>query len=101
MKRHTHKLTLCAVAALTVCSTFSTGCEPLNWFGTGFSLNFVVPLGLAGTPGLLNPFGIVQAVVNTALGLTSSGSSSSAYTTPASSTNPPAIYVPGIGTVIQ
>ncbi len=43
------------------------------------SINYIVPLGFAGTPGVFNPFGIVQAFVNSWLGtvLPSSGSSSS------------------------
>jgi hypothetical protein len=101
MKRSTRKLTIWAMAALVTCSTFSIGCEPLNWFGTGFSLNFVIPLGLGGTPGLLNPFGIVQAIVNSALGVGTSGESTATFPVPAASTTPSAIFVPGIGTVVQ
>ncbi|HVP12843.1 MAG TPA: hypothetical protein VMV94_16840 [Phycisphaerae bacterium] len=98
MKRATSKLTIWALVALMFCSTFAIGCEPLNWFGTGFSVNFVVPLGLAGTPGLLNPFGIVQAVVNAALGVTTTTEGTAAFPVPATSTTP-TVTLPGLGTV--
>jgi len=64
MKRKGRKITTWMVAGILISSTFSAGCEPSGWFGSNFSMNVVVPLGLAGTPGLLNPFGIVQAWVN-------------------------------------
>jgi len=72
--------------ALLVCLTLSTGCNPINWFSGG-SVNVIVPMGLGGSPGLLNPFGIVQALVNAALGLTASGDEASAYPVPSSSTD--------------
>jgi len=52
---------------------FATGCD-----ANDLTINYILPLGLAGTPGLLNPFGIVQAFVNSWLGtILPSGSSSS------------------------
>lgn len=72
---------------LLVCVTFSTGCNPANWFSGGASVNVIVPMGLAGSPGLLNPFGIVQAIVNAALGLTATGEEAATYALPSSSTD--------------
>lgn len=71
-----------AVLATVCCSAFVAGCEPLGFFGPNLGINLIVPLGLNGNPGVLNPFGIVQALVNTAI--TSGGSA----TGPAAGTAP-------------
>lgn len=55
--------------SLVLSATLATGCEPLNWFGTNLTITNIVPVGLGGSPGLLNPFGIVQAFVNSLLGI--------------------------------
>ena len=54
--------------ALLACSALCSGCDPASWFGSNMNVNVVMPLGLGGTPGRLNPFGIVQAFVNSMLG---------------------------------
>jgi hypothetical protein len=64
MKRARRPITIAALLAILLCSTFSTGCNPLGWFGSNFTLTLYIPLGLDGTPGILNPFGIFQALVD-------------------------------------
>lgn len=66
-KRAYRKAVNGAMVALLACSALCSGCEPANWFGN-MNVNVVMPLGLGGTPGRLNPFGIVQAFVNSMLG---------------------------------
>lgn len=61
-----------ALAGILLCSPLSGGCDVLSFFGPNFSMDIVIPLGLGGSPGLLNPFGAVQAAVNAMLGLDSS-----------------------------
>ena len=98
MKRSTRILTIWALAALVACSTFSAGCDPLNSLN---SVNVIVPLGLAGTPGLLNPFGLIQALVNSALGTGTGGTETPAtFPTPAASTLPPSVIEPGTGIIL-
>ncbi len=80
---------------LVVCAVLTAGCEPLGWIGPNFNVYTVVPLGLGGSPGLLNPFGIVQALVNALLGIDAGGSASQAYVTP----QPPAPVNPAIPVV--
>jgi hypothetical protein len=83
MKRLRRNVVALVLTGLLICAPLSSGCEPINWFGPNFSLDLVIPLGLGGTPGLLNPFGIVQALVNALFGATSAGATSSAsYPTP-------------------
>ena len=65
--------TLCTLIALLTCSTLSTGCNPLSWFGPNLTIGVTIPLGLGGNPGLFNPFGIVQALVNSLLNQTVGG----------------------------
>lgn len=84
--------------ALLLCSTFSIGCEPANWVSNG-TLNIIVPMGLAGSPGLLNPFGIVQAIVNAALGVGSSGEAAAAYALPSTPSTTSSAN-PAIGVVV-
>lgn len=67
MKPKRRMLTL-VLAATLACSTLSAGCSPVGFFGPNFTLSLVIPLGLSGTPGLFNPFGIVQSLVNSLLG---------------------------------
>lgn len=87
MKRERKRITRLTAICLTTAALFATGCDANN-----LSINYVLPLGLAGTPGLLNPFGIVQAFVNAWLGTilpsssSSSASSSSGSTTAGSPT---------------
>jgi hypothetical protein len=98
MKRNTRIFTIWAMAALAVCSTCSTGCDPLNSIN---SLNIIIPLGLGGTPGLLNPFGIIQAMVNSALGTgTTTDGTTATFPVPEASTLPPSVIEPGTGIVI-
>ena len=82
-------ITRISVAGLLTGALFTAGCD-----GSDINLNFVVPVGLGGTPGLLNPFGITQAFVNAWLnsvlpsGSSSSSSSSTGTTTGSASPNP-------------
>lgn len=76
MKLKRRTLSVWALVGLLTFATFSAGCEPAHWFGSGLNVNVVVPMGLGGTPGLLNPFGIVQAIVNSMLGTSSSSGES-------------------------
>ncbi len=64
------RLTGTIILLALMLSVASAGCSPLGFFGPNFNLSIVVPLGLNGTPGVLNPFGIVQAVVNALIGST-------------------------------
>lgn len=99
MRRHQRTISTWAILAVLACSFLSTGCEPLNWFGNNLSLNFVVPLGLGGTPGVFNPFGIVQALVNAALG--ADESSNSAYENPAAAPTDTTTYDPAVNVVLD
>jgi hypothetical protein len=64
MNRTNRRATRPVLLAAVLCGVFSTGCP----FGGNVSINAVVPLGLGGSPGAYNPFGIVQALVNSLLG---------------------------------
>lgn len=75
-------------------SIFSTGCDPVDWVGPNLTIFLSVPFGLGGNPGLLNPFGIVQALVNNALGVTATGTTGDGA---AANTAPQA--TPNIGTI--
>lgn len=83
MRRTRHRMLRLALAGLIACSTLSGGCFLMR---DNVSINLIIPLGFGGSPGVFNPFGIVQAVVNSLLGLslsgTGSGGDSSASTTP-------------------
>ena len=75
MIRHTKRLTSWTLAACIGASALSTGCaidNPLGFIGPNLTINLVLPLGLNGNPGLLNPFGIIQALVTGSLGLAAS-----------------------------
>lgn len=74
-------------------SIFSTGCDPVDWVGPNLTIFLSVPFGLGGNPGLLNPFGIVQALVNNALGINTNGTTDNA----AADAAPQA--VPNIGSI--
>jgi hypothetical protein len=99
MKRLRRNTVALVLTGLLVCAPLSGGCEPLHWFGPNLSLDLIVPLGLDGAPGLLNPFGMVQAWADALFGATSTGGTSSApYTTPNSQPSSPSVggYVPSI-----
>jgi len=97
MKRQSRTVSAWVLVALLTCSMLTAGCEPLGWFGPNFNVYTVIPLGLGGSPGLLNPFGIVQAVVNALLGMDAGGGGGSqAYVTP----QPPAPVNPAIPVVV-
>lgn len=101
MTRSATSRTSWIVAALLICSTFSIGCNPINWFGSNASYNLIIPMGLGGTPGLLNPFGIVQAMVNAALGIgTTTDEGSASYPIPTSSSSPTTALNPAIGVIV-
>lgn len=57
-----------AMVVMTALGAASTGCVPLGWLGPNLTVYFNIPLGLNGNPGYYNPFGIVQAIVNSVLG---------------------------------
>lgn len=61
-------MTTYALVGLLACTSFSAGCEVTSLFGTNMTVDLIVPLGLGGTPGLFNPFGLVQAWVNSLFG---------------------------------
>lgn len=67
MRRKTIGTKLAIVTALVV-SPMLAGCDAVGLLGPNFSLNYVLPLGFGGAPGLYNPYGIVQAIVNSLLG---------------------------------
>lgn len=67
MRRKTIVTKLTVVTALFV-SPMLAGCDAVGVLGPNFSLNYVLPLGFGGAPGLYNPYGIVQAIVNSLLG---------------------------------
>ena len=66
MIRNTRRLTAWTLVPFLFASALSGGC----------SINLVIPLGLNGNPGLLNPFGIIQALVTGSLGLAANNSGS-------------------------
>src|SRR5436309_15910896 len=66
--RRANRIATWTMICLGACSLLSGGCSPSRLFGANFSLSLVIPLGLGGTPGIANPFGIVQALVNSILG---------------------------------
>jgi len=55
---------VCAIG-LVACALLSSGCILAH---DNVSINLIVPLGFGGSPGIFNPFGIVQALVNSLLG---------------------------------
>ena len=102
MKLKRRTLSVWALVGLLTFATFSAGCEPAHWFGSGLNVNVVVPMGLGGTPGLLNPFGIVQAFVNSMLGSSSSESSSSSDSSSSSGSSLPTHIADGsIGVILK
>ncbi len=94
MKRNRAFVTKMTALSLVLSATLATGCEPLNWFGSNLTITNIVPVGLGGSPGLLNPFGIVQAFVNSLLGI-----GSSTTTDTSSSSGGAASAVPDAGTI--
>jgi hypothetical protein len=97
MTRNKRTWTGLAAAALVICSTFSTGCDPMNSIG---SINLIVPMGLGGSPGYFNPFGITQAIVNSLLGIsTTTTESTAAFPIATTGTTPPTTVLPGVGPV--
>ena len=109
MRRKDRTITTWALIVVVACSAFSAGCEPTNWFRSNFNLNVVVPLGLGGTPGLLNPFGIVQAWVNAMLGAgaadggggTEGGTDGDTGGVPVETPAPPTHVDPSIGVILE
>ena len=76
------RLALCTVLGL---SALTAGCDPVNWVGPNWFISLNVPLGLGGSPGLLNPFGLVQALVNAAVdGTDDAGGQPSTFPLPGS-----------------
>lgn len=74
MIRQTRKITAWTLAACISASALSGGCaidNPLGFIGPNLTINLILPLGLNGNPGLLNPFGIIQALVAGTLNLAS------------------------------
>ncbi len=69
MRRRRAMMLRCSLVMLLCCTTLWTGCNPASVFGSNFSLSVLIPSGFGGTPGLLNPFGITQAIVNALLGI--------------------------------
>src|SRR5262245_44948746 len=44
------------------------GCGLPGWVGPNLNISYIIPLGFGGAPGMFNPYGIVQALVNAFLG---------------------------------
>lgn len=76
MRRQRRIITWMTVLCLMGASALSAGCSAEN-----ISINYLLPLGLGGSPGFYNPFGIVQAFVNSWLGTVLPGSSSTTGST--------------------
>ncbi len=102
MNRNGRMITTWTMVVAIACSTLAAGCEPSNFFGSNLNVNVVVPLGLAGTPGLLNPFGVVQAFVNALLGADAStgDTSESGDPIPSTGATPPGHIDPSISAVL-
>lgn len=100
MKSSQRALTVWGLVVVVICSTLATGCTPLNWFGNNLDVNVVIPLGLGGSPGIFNPFGIVQALVNSALGQGGSNNAT-AYENPAGAPSSPTPIDPAQGIFIE
>ena len=81
MIRERRIITRLTAVCLTASALFAAGCD-----GSDFNFNIVVPVGLGGTPGILNPFGIVQAFVNAWLSTILPSGSTSTTTTGTSTT---------------
>lgn len=98
MRRKTFATKLVVIAALFV-SPMLAGCDVLGVLGPNVNLNYVLPLGFGGAPGLYNPYGIVQAIVNSLLGtaLPSGDSGDSGSPQP----NPSAVNSTAVGAVSQ
>ena len=100
MKRLRRNITAWTLAGILCCAPFAGGCDPINWIGPNLGLDIIVPLGMGGSPGLFNPFGIVQAIVNGMLGSNTSGDAN-AYTTPTAATGSTAeTFNPAVTTVL-
>jgi hypothetical protein len=102
LRRYGRRITTWALIGTLACSMLAAGCEPSNFFRSNFGVNIVLPMGLGGTPGLLNPFGIVQAFVNTLLGTGSSGEEETegGGTDSSAAAVPPTFLDPAIGVVV-
>jgi len=87
--------TVFTLTALLTCATLSTGCNPLNWIGPNLTIGITIPLGLGGNPGIFNPFGIVQALVNSLLGQTVGAAGQQV------STVPPRPLTGGLGGIVS
>ena len=100
MRRKNRITTAMVCICVAFCSAFSTGCL----FGENLTITAVIPVGLAGTPGFLNPFGIVQAFVNAALSSilgTGSSTTSSSGSTAATITPSPTPSIAAIGAAVS
>ena len=57
-----------AAMALFLCSSLSVGCIPVGFLGANLRIDLNIPLGLNGSPGIFNPFGLVQALAAAVFG---------------------------------
>ncbi len=80
MKQTRRHITVWAMLGLLLVSTLANGCEPAGFFGANLSINTSLPLGLSGSPGFYNPFGIVQSIVDNLLGSTTTAGGGSGGT---------------------
>ncbi|MBN2560966.1 MAG: hypothetical protein JXQ75_08555 [Phycisphaerae bacterium] len=101
MTRKGRPITAWALVVILVCSSLAVGCEPTNFFRSNLNVNLVVPLGFAGTPGLLNPFGIVQAWINALLGADATGDDGGGSQSPTAAPSPPTSLDPSIGAILN
>jgi hypothetical protein len=96
MTRKSRIITTWTLIGLITCSALSTGCP----IGGNTTISIIAPAGLGGAPGFYNPFGIVQAIVNSLLGAATGGDSASPNPVPGTS-NPVNPVAPILGGTTQ
>lgn len=85
MKRVARIRAVVLVVALLATTTVGSGCRLTNFFSDNFSLSIIIPLGLDGFPGVLNPFGIFTSLFDA---IVNPGGSSARTNSPGGSTIP-------------
>jgi hypothetical protein len=73
MFRNKKKRVTIAVVSVVAIMPAATGCSLSGLYYNQPTFNLNIPLGLDGFGGLLNPFGIITALVNTFIGSTFPG----------------------------
>lgn len=75
------------------------GCSLPGFVGPNININYIIPLGFGGAPGMFNPYGIVQALVNAFLGAALSNTDEP--TTTGRDTASPSVNPAAIGAVVN